>query len=79
MILKVKSFVALSSKIITTNSLMYIPQAFSVDILSYVMHKYDMCMLRVYKIDLWLIGKILMRVKPNITIFEGILEIREYL
>lgn len=75
MILKVKILVPPSSKIITTSNLIYIPQALSIDILSYIMHKYGICMLEGYKIDLWLIGKIRMRVKPNIIILEGILEI----
>lgn len=48
-ILKVKSFYNPILQTIT-NSLVHIPQAFSIKILSY-MHKYDMCMLEMYKID----------------------------
>lgn len=72
-ILKVKSFY---NPILQTimNSLVHIPQAFSIKILSY-MHKYDMCMLEMYKIDLWLNEKIHMRLKPNITILEDAFEI----
>lgn len=76
-ILKVKSFYNPILQTIT-NSLVHIPQAFSIKILSY-MHKYDMCMLEMYKIDFWLNKKMHMRLKPNITILEGAFEIWEYL
>lgn len=59
-------FVTLSSQI----TMVHILKTFSIEIRSYIMHKYDMCMWEVYKIDLWLIGKIPMRLKPSITILR---------